>query len=109
MFFHGRFLCFFFFFLFFFKKIEILGGGFSLGSLVMVMEDAEAPHHMLLLRNFMSQGLVHKQPLLYASASSRDPKGFLGTLPAPGSSKEDKDKTRDLGHVLFCSAMMYIL
>ncbi|KAK8673909.1 hypothetical protein V6N13_112218 [Hibiscus sabdariffa] len=27
---------------------EILGGGFSLGSLVMVMEDAEAPHHMLL-------------------------------------------------------------
>nr|POE57386.1 elongator complex protein 4 [Quercus suber] len=54
---------------------KILGGGFPLGSLV-VMEDAEAPHHMLLLRNFMSQGLVHKQPLLYASPS-KDPKGFL--------------------------------
>ncbi|KAK7286968.1 hypothetical protein RJT34_22350 [Clitoria ternatea] len=71
---------------------KILGGGFSLGSLVMVVEDVEAPHHMLLLRNFMSQGLVHRQPLLYASAASRDPKGFLGTLPSPGSSKEDKSR-----------------
>lgn len=70
---------------------KILGGGFSLGSLVMIMEDAEAPHHMLLLRNLMSQGLVHKQPLLYASAS-RDPKGFLGTLPAPAPAKEDKSR-----------------
>ncbi|KAK7386155.1 hypothetical protein VNO78_26178 [Psophocarpus tetragonolobus] len=68
---------------------KILGGGFSLGSLVMVMEDPEAPHHMLLLRNFMSQGLVQKQPLLYASAS-KDPKSFLGTLPSPASPKGDK-------------------
>lgn len=60
----------------------------------MVMEDAEAPHHMLLLRNFMSQGLVHNQPLLYASPS-KDPKGFLGTLPTPGSSKDDKSRDRD--------------
>lgn len=59
----------------------------------MVMEDAEAPHHMLLLRNFMSQGLFHKQPLLYASPS-KDPKGFLGTLPSPRSCKDDK-KSRD--------------
>lgn len=73
---------------------KILGGGFPLGSLVMVMEDAEAPHHMLLLRNFMSQGLVHKQPLLYASPSN-DPKGFLGTLPSPGSLKDDKSRSRD--------------
>lgn len=64
----------------------------------MIMEDAEAPHHMLLLRNFMSQGLVHRQPLLYASAS-RDPKGFLGTLPSPGTSK-------DLGHVIFFTATL---
>ena len=63
----------------------------------MIMEDAEAPHHMLLLRNFMSQGLVHRQPLLYASPS-RDPRGFLGTLPSPGSSKDDK--SRDPSHVL---------
>jgi len=68
-----------------------------LGSLVMVMEDEEAPHHMLLLRNFMSQGLVQKQPLLYASAS-KDPKRFLGTLPSPASSKGDKSS--DLSHVL---------
>ncbi|GMH19062.1 hypothetical protein Nepgr_020903 [Nepenthes gracilis] len=37
---------------------EALGGGLCLESLIMVMEDPEAPHHMLLLRNFMAQGLV---------------------------------------------------
>ncbi|XP_050388083.1 elongator complex protein 4-like [Argentina anserina] len=73
---------------------KILGGGFALGSLVMVMEDAEAPHHMLLLRNFMSQGLVHNQPLLYASPG-KDPRQFLGTLPTPGVPKEEKSSHRD--------------
>ncbi|KAF7145364.1 hypothetical protein RHSIM_Rhsim04G0113300 [Rhododendron simsii] len=73
---------------------KILGGGFPLGSLVMVMEDIEAPHHMLLLRNFMSQGLVHHQPLLYASPSS-EPKSFLGTLPSPVLSKDDKSRDHD--------------
>ncbi|KAH9763756.1 elongator complex protein 4 [Citrus sinensis] len=57
------------------RYFEILGGGFPLGSLVMVMEDAEAPHHMLLLRNFMSQG--------------------LGTLPSPASLKHDKSRDRE--------------
>ncbi|KAH9624261.1 hypothetical protein KSS87_007827 [Heliosperma pusillum] len=71
------------------RELRILGGGFCLGSLVMVMEDPEAPHHMLLLRNFMAQGLVHKQPLLYASPS-KDPEGFLGTLPNPFSPKDNK-------------------
>ncbi|KDP44777.1 hypothetical protein JCGZ_01277 [Jatropha curcas] len=73
---------------------KILGGGLPLGSLVVVMEDAEAPHHMLLLRNFMSQGLVQNQPLLYASPS-KDPRGFLGTLPSPSSSKDDKLRNHD--------------
>ncbi|KAK5775567.1 Elongator complex 4 [Gossypium arboreum] len=73
---------------------KILGGGFPLGSLVMVMEDAEAPHHMLLLRNFMAQGLVLGQPLLYSSPA-RDPRGFLGTLPSPAASKDDKSQERD--------------
>lgn len=82
----------------FFWLVGILGGGFSLGSLVMVMEDSEAPHHMLLLRNFMSQGLVHEQPLLYASPS-RDPRGFLGTLPSPGTFKDDKSRDHDPNHV----------
>ncbi|KAL2905880.1 Elongator complex protein 4 [Bienertia sinuspersici] len=72
---------------------RILGGGFCLGSLIMVMEDPEAPHHMLLLRNFMAQGLLHNQPLLYGS-SSKDPKGFLGTLPNPMSPKDDKPRDR---------------
>ncbi|CAL1374718.1 unnamed protein product [Linum trigynum] len=73
---------------------KTLGGGIPLGSLVMVMEDSEAPHHMLLLRNFMSQGLVQKQPLLYASPS-KDPRGFLGTLPSPSSPKDDKSRSHD--------------
>ncbi|GFP97387.1 elongator complex protein 4 [Phtheirospermum japonicum] len=73
---------------------KILGGGFALGSLVMVMEDPEAPHHMLLLRNFMSQGLVHRQPLIYASPA-KDPRGFLGTLPNPMSPKDDKSRVPD--------------
>ncbi|KAK6154146.1 hypothetical protein DH2020_013785 [Rehmannia glutinosa] len=73
---------------------KILGGGFALGSLVMVMEDPEAPHHMLLLRNFMSQGLVHHQPLIYASPA-KDPKGFLGTLPNPMASKDDKSRVHE--------------
>ncbi|XP_065872916.1 elongator complex protein 4 [Euphorbia lathyris] len=73
---------------------KILGGGLPLGSLVMLMEDAEAPHHMLLLRNFMSQGLVQNQPLLYASPS-KDPRGFLGTLPSPSSPKDEKLRKQD--------------
>lgn len=83
----------------FIRLSGILGGGYPLGSLVMVMEDPEAPHHMDLLRTFMSQGLVNNQPLLYASPS-KDPKGFLGTLPHPGSSKEDKITAPDPDQVL---------
>ncbi|GAB2286895.1 Elongator subunit elp4, variant 2 [Dionaea muscipula] len=70
---------------------RILGGGFCLGSLIMVMEDPEAPHHLLLLRNFMAQGLVHGQPLFFASPS-KDPRAFLGTLPRPISSNDDKPR-----------------
>ncbi|KAK8949269.1 Elongator complex protein 4 [Platanthera zijinensis] len=71
---------------------RILGGGFLLGSLVMVMEDAEAPHHLLLLRNFMAQGVVHRQPLLFASPSE-EPRAFLGTLPTPiAASKEERPR-----------------
>lgn len=70
----------------------------------MVMEDADAPHHLLLLRNFMSQGIVHRQPLLFASPS-KEPRAFLGTLPAPmsssssyssSSSKDEKQDEKDL-------------
>ncbi|KAI5324946.1 hypothetical protein L3X38_034019 [Prunus dulcis] len=58
------------------------------------MEDAEVSHHMLLIRNFMSQGLVHNQPLLCASPS-KDPRQFLGTLPCPALPKDDKSSHRD--------------
>ncbi|WOL14499.1 elongator complex protein 4 [Canna indica] len=70
---------------------RILGGGFLLGSLVMVMEDSDAPHHLLLLRNFMSQGIVHRQPILFASPL-REPRAFLGTLPSPVSSSKAHSK-----------------
>lgn len=74
----------------------------------MVMEDAEAPHHMLLLRNFMSQGLVHNQPLLYASPS-KDPRAFLGTLPSPGSSKDDKSSNRESDQVDFLFKYLFVI
>lgn len=70
----------------------------------MVMEDAEAPHHMLLLRNFMSQGLVHNQPLLYASPA-KDPRQFLGTLPSPAVPKDEKSSHRDPDQVLLLSSL----
>ncbi|URE30810.1 elongator complex protein [Musa troglodytarum] len=77
---------------------RILGGGFLLGSLVMVMEDADAPHHLLLLRNFMSQGVVHRQPVLFASPL-KDPRAFLGTLPSPVSlSKEHRQRDTLVDH-----------
>ncbi|KAI3832668.1 hypothetical protein MKW98_002214 [Papaver atlanticum] len=53
--------------------------------------DLDTPHHILLLRNFMSQGLAHNQPLLYASPS-KDPRVFLGTLPSPVLSKDEKSR-----------------
>lgn len=74
----------------------ILGGGFLLGSVVMIMEDADAPHHLLLLRCFMSQGVVHKQPLLFSGAM-KEPRLFLGTLPAPVSSSKEDGRHRAMG------------
>lgn len=58
-----------------------------MGSLVMVMEDMDSPHHLLLLRFFMAQGLVHGQPLLFGSPLS-SPESFLGTLPGLSKPKE---------------------
>ncbi|KAK6270611.1 hypothetical protein POUND7_007709 [Theobroma cacao] len=84
---------------------KILGGGFPLGSLVMVTEDAEAPHHMILLRNFMAQGLVHNQPLLYARPA-RDLRGFLGTLPGPAASKDEKSHKHDPDQMVNMSTLM---
>ncbi|CAI9293551.1 unnamed protein product [Lactuca saligna] len=73
---------------------KILGGGFHLRSLVMIMEDTEAPHHMLLLRTFMSQGLVHNQLVLYASPV-KNPRAFLGSLPTTLVPKDDKSRNTD--------------
>lgn len=74
----------------------ILGGGFLLGSVVMIMEDTDAPHHLLLLRCFMAQGVMHKQPLLFAGPM-KEPRFFLGTLPAPVSSSREDGRNRVMG------------
>lgn len=71
----------------------------------MVMEDPEAPHHMLVLRNFMAQGLVHRQPLIYASPA-KDPRGFLGTLPNPMASKDEKSRVHDAEQVLYSISVL---
>lgn len=68
---------------------KILGGGFHLGSLVMIIEDKNAPHHMLFFKTFMSQGLVHNQPVLYARPDE-SPRDILGTLPSKLVSKDEK-------------------
>ncbi|AQL04710.1 Elongator complex protein 4 [Zea mays] len=62
----------------------------------MIMEDTDAPHHLLLLRCFMSQGVVHKQPLLFSGAM-KEPVLFLGTLPAPVSSSKEDGRHRAMG------------
>lgn len=49
----------------------------------------------------MSQGLVHNQPLLYASPA-KEPRSFLGTLPSPSTSKDDKTRDHDVGQVPLC-------
>ncbi|KAL3677646.1 hypothetical protein R1sor_027594 [Riccia sorocarpa] len=67
-----------------------MGGGIPVGGIVMVMEDLEAPHHMMLLRYFMAQGLAHAQPLLFASPLF-SPRCFLGTLPGLATGNESKD------------------
>ncbi|KAJ7558772.1 hypothetical protein O6H91_04G055100 [Diphasiastrum complanatum] len=68
---------------------KIIGGGIPLGGIIMIMEDIEAPHHLLLLRYFLAQGVVHGQPLLFASPLT-SPKSFLGTLPGLTKGKDSK-------------------
>lgn len=64
-----------------------------MGGIVMVMEDLEAPHHMLLMRYFMAQGLVHGQRLLFASPLP-SPRSFLGTLPGLATGEEHKSSRK---------------
>ncbi|KAH9314176.1 hypothetical protein KI387_022803, partial [Taxus chinensis] len=71
----------------------VIGGGIPIGGIVMIMEDIEAPHHLLLLRYFMAQGLVHRQPLFYASPLA-SPQAFLGTLPNVAEAKDSISITK---------------
>jgi len=62
----------------------------------MIMEDSDAPHHLLLLRCFMAQCVMHKQPLLFAGPL-KEPRLFRGTLPAPVSSSKEDGRHRVMG------------
>jgi elongator complex protein 4 len=44
----------------------------------------------------MAQGVVHKQPLLFAGPM-KEPRLFLGTLPAPVSSSKEDGRHRAMG------------
>lgn len=58
-----------------------------MGSVVMVMEDADGPHLLLLLRNFMSQVIVHHQSL---SFSWHAPAPMSSSSPRSSSLSEDE-------------------
>ncbi|KAI9225142.1 Elongator complex protein 4 [Blastocladiella britannica] len=61
---------------------DLLGGGLPLGTLLVVAEQADAPHAALFLGYFIAQGLVHGHHVLVASADA-DPRAIAGTAPAP--------------------------
>lgn len=44
----------------------------------------------------MAQGVVHKQPLLFSGAM-KEPRLFLGTLPAPVSSSKEDGRHKAMG------------
>ncbi|PKA58701.1 Elongator complex protein 4 [Apostasia shenzhenica] len=64
--------------------------------MVMVMQDAEALHHLLLLWNFMAQSVVHRQPLFFV-VPAEEPRTFLGTLPAPVVASKRDGPSADQG------------
>ena len=75
----------------------LLGGGLPLGSLLLVQEDAQGSYGRLLLRYFLSEGLVHGHSLVSCQAGGRD---LLSCLPSveqrgeEGKAKEEGEAMR---------------
>lgn len=68
---------------------KILGGGLPLGTLIVVLEDSFAPHHLILLRYFLAQGVQNQQSLFFTSPLP-SPRSFLSTLPGVSESHGEK-------------------
>ena len=58
---------------------SLLGGGLPLGSLLLLQEDSGGSYGKLLVRYFLSEGLVHNHALLAVQGGGRE---ILSTLPS---------------------------
>jgi hypothetical protein len=94
--------CFFFFWFSQSTFAEIIGGGFSVGTLVVLEEDVYSTFNQYLLRYFVAEGICCSQRLYIASAEG-DATTMLKSLPhvstsqahlAPSSSSAPEDKVR---------------
>jgi elongator complex protein 4 len=61
---------------------DVVGGGFPLGSVVLIKQDRGTSYANLLLRYFTAQGCVDKHGLV-AVVCDADPAQFVRTLPRP--------------------------
>lgn len=76
---------------------DVVGGGFPLGSLVLVKQDRGSSYANLLLRYFAAQGLVDGQEIVVVSDEGAVGK-FLRSLPRPidgQAAMVDKDEDED--------------
>merc|ERR1711953_618384 len=69
---------------------DLIGGGLAVGSVILLEEDLSGNYSRLMLKYFLSEGLLHKHPLLVTD-SSPDGKLITSSLPM-FDSKEGVDK-----------------
>ena len=48
---------------------DLIGGGLAVGSVILLEEDLSGNYSRLMLKYFLSEGLVHKHPLLVTNSS----------------------------------------
>merc|ERR1711953_299977 len=59
---------------------DLIGGGLAVGSVILLEEDLSGNYSRLMLKYFLSEGLLHKHPLLVTN-SSPDGKLITSSLP----------------------------
>ena len=76
----------------------LLGGGLPLGSLLMLQEDSGGSYGKLLVRYFLSEGLVHNHGLLAVQGGGREILSALPSVEEKGEEgkkgKEDEEKMK---------------
>jgi len=70
----------------------LLGGGLPLGSLLLLQEDSGGSYGKLLVRYFLSEGLVHNQALLAVQGGGRE---ILSALPSIEEKGEENRKGKE--------------